>query len=175
MSTQEADGHWPQNMWLDGSPYWSGIQMDETAFPILLVDLALREKALGPNHPDVAASLDGLAELYWAKREDAHAEPLLCAGLIGYRAHRLAGPGPRLGLYGFGAAAHVLVQLAVHERREVYAFTSPGDTVAQRLARVEIPIAVPVIVAGIRIAVVINIGVTAIAAYIGAGSTTHSR
>jgi glucoamylase len=44
--TQEADGHWPQNMWLDGSPYWGGIQMDETAFPILLVDLAYREKAL---------------------------------------------------------------------------------------------------------------------------------
>ena len=44
--TQEADGHWPQNMWLDGSPYWGGIQMDETAFPILLVDLARREKAL---------------------------------------------------------------------------------------------------------------------------------
>lgn len=44
--TQEADGHWPQNMWLDGSPYWSGIQMDETAFPVLLVDLAYREKAL---------------------------------------------------------------------------------------------------------------------------------
>jgi glucoamylase len=46
MSTQEADGHWPQNMWLDGSPYWSGMQMDETAFPILLVDLARREKML---------------------------------------------------------------------------------------------------------------------------------
>ncbi|MHB8908834.1 MAG: glucan 1,4-alpha-glucosidase [Syntrophales bacterium] len=44
--TQEADGHWPQNMWLNGTPYWSGIQMDETAFPILLVDLARREKAL---------------------------------------------------------------------------------------------------------------------------------
>ena len=44
--TQEADGHWPQNMWLDGRAYWSGIQMDETAFPILLVDLAQREKAL---------------------------------------------------------------------------------------------------------------------------------
>ena len=44
--TQEADGHWPQNMWLDGSPYWSGIQMDETAFPILLVDMARREKVL---------------------------------------------------------------------------------------------------------------------------------
>ena len=47
--TQEADGHWPQNMWLDGSPYWGGIQMDETAFPILLVDLANREKALKPE------------------------------------------------------------------------------------------------------------------------------
>ena len=47
--TQEADGHWPQNLWLDGSAYWPGIQMDETAFPILLIDLALREKAL---HPD---------------------------------------------------------------------------------------------------------------------------
>jgi glucoamylase len=45
-STQEADGHWPQNMWLDGTPYWSGIQMDETAFPILLVDLARRTGAL---------------------------------------------------------------------------------------------------------------------------------
>jgi glucoamylase len=44
--TQEADGHWPQNMWMDGSPYWSGIQMDETAFPILLVDLAHRKGAL---------------------------------------------------------------------------------------------------------------------------------
>ncbi len=47
--TQEADGHWPQNMWLDGNPYWSGIQMDETAFPILLVELAYREKALKPD------------------------------------------------------------------------------------------------------------------------------
>ena len=44
--TQEADGHWPQNMWMDGSPYWGGIQMDETAFPILLVDLAHRKGAL---------------------------------------------------------------------------------------------------------------------------------
>ena len=45
-ATQQPDGHWPQNMWLDGSPYWHGIQMDETALPILLVDLAHREKAL---------------------------------------------------------------------------------------------------------------------------------
>jgi glucoamylase len=53
--TQEADGHWGQNMWLDGRSYWQGIQMDETAFPILLVDLALREKALK----------DGDIALYW--------------------------------------------------------------------------------------------------------------
>jgi len=46
-STQEKDGHWAQNMWLNGTPYWSGIQMDETALPILLVDLAWRQKALG--------------------------------------------------------------------------------------------------------------------------------
>ncbi|HEX9078684.1 MAG TPA: glycoside hydrolase family 15 protein, partial [Desulfuromonadaceae bacterium] len=45
-STQEGDGHWPQNMWLDGTPYWDGIQMDETAFPVLLVDLAWRERIL---------------------------------------------------------------------------------------------------------------------------------
>ena len=45
-ATQQADGHWPQNMWLNGAPYWNGIQMDETALPILLVDLAHREKAL---------------------------------------------------------------------------------------------------------------------------------
>ncbi len=44
--TQEADGHWPQNMWLDGRPYWNGVQMDETALPILLVNLAQREKAI---------------------------------------------------------------------------------------------------------------------------------
>lgn len=47
--TQEADGHWPQNMWLDGSPYWDGIQMDETAFPIWLLDLCRREAALEPG------------------------------------------------------------------------------------------------------------------------------
>ncbi len=50
--TQEADGHWPQNMWLDGRAYWSGIQMDETAFPILLVDLARREQTLEPEDLD---------------------------------------------------------------------------------------------------------------------------
>ena len=61
--TQEADGHWAQNMWLDGTPYWSGIQMDETALPILLVDLALREGALDG---------DG-ARTYWPMVERAAA------------------------------------------------------------------------------------------------------
>jgi propanol-preferring alcohol dehydrogenase len=66
---------------------------------------------------------------------DADAAPLLCAGLIGYRAYRMAGEAPRLGLYGFGAAAHLIAQVAVHQRREVFAFTSPGDAAAQQLAR----------------------------------------
>lgn len=48
-ATQEGDGHWPQNMWLDGMPYWEGVQMDETAFPILLVDMASRENVLTPE------------------------------------------------------------------------------------------------------------------------------
>lgn len=63
------------------------------------------------------------------------AAPLLCAGLIGWRALRLAGPGRRLGLYGFGAAAHILAQVGRWQGREVYAFTRPGDQPAQRLAR----------------------------------------
>lgn len=61
--------------------------------------------------------------------------PLLCAGLIGYRSYVLAGPARRLGLYGFGAAAHILCQIAVHEGREVHAFTRDGDTQAQDFAR----------------------------------------
>ncbi|MFL7893969.1 MAG: glycoside hydrolase family 15 protein, partial [Anaerolineales bacterium] len=51
-STQDVDGHWSQNMWLDGSPYWSGIQMDESAFPILLFDLAWREKVIQEDELD---------------------------------------------------------------------------------------------------------------------------
>ena len=66
---------------------------------------------------------------------DADAAPLLCAGLIGYRAYRMAGNARRLGLYGFGAAAHIIAQVGVHQRREVFAFTSPGDAAAQALAR----------------------------------------
>src|SRR5579864_513298 len=66
---------------------------------------------------------------------DAEAAPLLCAGLIGYRAYRMTGEASRIGLYGFGAAAHLIAQVAVHAGREVFAFTSPGDTAAQTLAR----------------------------------------
>ena len=61
--------------------------------------------------------------------------PLLCAGLIGYRAYRKAGEGANLGLYGFGAAAHLLAQLAHHEGRRVFAFTRAGDLEGQRFAR----------------------------------------
>lgn len=66
--------------------------------------------------------------------DDLHAAPLLCAGLIGYRAYRLAGDAPVLGLYGFGAAAHILAQLALWQDRRVMAFTRPGDVAAQAFA-----------------------------------------
>jgi len=66
---------------------------------------------------------------------DVDAAPLLCAGLIGYRSLRLAGDAARVGIYGFGAAAHIIAQVAVHEGREVYAFTRPGDTTSQDFAR----------------------------------------
>jgi propanol-preferring alcohol dehydrogenase len=65
---------------------------------------------------------------------DLQAAPLLCAGLIGYRSLRMTGDTERLGLYGFGAAAHIIAQVARHQGRKVYAFTSPGDTEAQRFA-----------------------------------------
>jgi alcohol dehydrogenase, propanol-preferring len=66
---------------------------------------------------------------------DLEAAPLLCAGLIGYRSLRMAGDARRLGLYGFGAAAHIIAQVARWQGREVYAFTSPGDVQAQDFAR----------------------------------------
>jgi len=66
---------------------------------------------------------------------DEQAAPLLCGGLIGYRALRLAGDAPRLGLYGFGSAAHQICQVAVHQGREVYAFTREGDNHTQEFAR----------------------------------------
>jgi propanol-preferring alcohol dehydrogenase len=65
---------------------------------------------------------------------DLEVAPLLCGGLIGHRALRLAGDGERLGLYGFGASAHIICQVAVHEGRRVFAFTRAGDDEAQQLA-----------------------------------------
>lgn len=83
---------------------------------------------------DVIARADYCVRL----RDEADAvatAPLLCAGLIGWRSLRRAGAAPRLGLYGFGAAAHIVAQVAILEGREVYAFTRPGDTQAQAFAR----------------------------------------
>lgn len=67
--------------------------------------------------------------------DDVHAAPLLCAGLIGYRSLKAAGDAPRLGIYGFGAAAHILAQVARYENRKLFAFTRPGDITAQNFAR----------------------------------------
>jgi propanol-preferring alcohol dehydrogenase len=66
---------------------------------------------------------------------DLQAAPLLCAGLIGYRALRLVGEAERIGFYGFGAAAHILCQVAVHQGRRVFAFTRDGDSETQAFAR----------------------------------------
>ena len=66
---------------------------------------------------------------------DAEAAPLLCAGLIGYRSLKMAGNAARLGIYGFGAAAHIVAQVARYQGREIYAFTRAGDTRAQDFAR----------------------------------------
>ena len=69
------------------------------------------------------------------ERPAAELAPLLCAGLIGYRAYRAAGEGTNLGLYGFGAAAHLLAQVAHAQGRRVFAFTKPGDLAGQAFAR----------------------------------------
>jgi len=67
--------------------------------------------------------------------EDAHAAPLLCAGLIGYRSYRMIGEHvERLGIYGFGAAAHIIAQIAVHQGKQIYAFTRPRDGESQQFA-----------------------------------------
>ncbi len=67
---------------------------------------------------------------------DLQTAPLLCAGLIGYRSYRMIGEGvDRLGIYGFGAAAHIIAQVAVHQGKDVFAFTSPGDAEAQKFAK----------------------------------------
>ncbi len=66
---------------------------------------------------------------------DLQAAPLLCAGLIGYRAYKMTGDAQKLGFYGFGSAAHILIQLARHQQRQVFAFTRPGDVPGQEFAR----------------------------------------
>src|ERR1019366_8642696 len=70
-----------------------------------------------------------------AMYSDVEAAPLLCAGLIGYRSLVKAGDGKRLGIYGFGAAAHIVAQVALYQGRSVCAFTRPGDAEAQQFAR----------------------------------------
>lgn len=67
--------------------------------------------------------------------DDIHAAPLLCAGLIGYRAYRMAGDAQVIGLYGFGAAAHILAQIAIWQGRRVFAFTRAGDAARQHFAQ----------------------------------------
>ena len=66
---------------------------------------------------------------------DIQAAPLLCAGLIGYRSYRMSGDAEHLGLYGFGASAHIIAQVAAYQGRKVYAFTKPGDKTGQEFAR----------------------------------------
>ena len=63
------------------------------------------------------------------------AAPLLCAGMLGYRSYRKTGNARRLGLYGFGNAAHLIAQVAIYQGKEIYAFTRPGDTTGQDEAR----------------------------------------
>ena len=66
---------------------------------------------------------------------DEQAAPLLCAGLIGYRSYRMVGEAEYIGFYGFGAAAHILIQVACYQNRKVYSFTRPGDIQGQQFAR----------------------------------------
>src|SRR5947209_14559143 len=67
--------------------------------------------------------------------DDIEVAPLLCAGLIGFRAYRKTGDAKRIGIYGFGNAAHLITQVAIHEQREIYAFTRPSDAASQDQAR----------------------------------------
>lgn len=69
------------------------------------------------------------------KYSDLHAAPLLCAGLIGYRAYKMTAGATDIGFYGFGSAAHILAQLAITEKKNIYAFTRPGDTSTQEFAK----------------------------------------
>jgi propanol-preferring alcohol dehydrogenase len=115
--------------WADGScPYCdAGLEnlCPHARFTGRDVDGGYAEYAVA--HEDFCLPLpDGMGDMEIA--------PLLCGGLIGYRALRLAGDGERLGLYGFGSAAHIICQVAVHQGRRVFAFTRPDDEDAQLLA-----------------------------------------
>ena len=87
------------------------------------------------GYAELAVANEAFAFPLTDELSDLETAPLLCAGLIGYRALRMAGDAERLGLYGFGAAAHIVCQVARHEGRRVFAFTRAGDDDAQRLAR----------------------------------------
>lgn len=98
------------------------------------------------DHPDfTGCTIDGgyaeytVADAHYcfplpSHYDDLHVAPLLCAGLIGYRSYALAKDAQKIGLYGFGAAAHIIAQVAVHQGREIYAFTRPGDEAAKTFA-----------------------------------------
>ena len=105
---------------------------------------AARTSAIPPGSPDTtwtaatrssASPTSGSASRFRADLDDVEAAPLLCAGLIGFRSLRLAGDAARIGLYGFGAAAHIVCQVAVAQGRTVHALTRPGDDEAQAFAR----------------------------------------
>lgn len=87
------------------------------------------------GYADYAVADERYCFLLPRRYDDLHAAPLLCAGLIGYRAYAMTGNARRLGLYGFGAAAHIIAQVARAQGREVYAFTRPGDVRSQKFAR----------------------------------------
>jgi propanol-preferring alcohol dehydrogenase len=90
---------------------------------------------LDGGYAEYAVADSGFCFALPERYSDIDAAPLLCAGLIGYRAYRLAGEGSALGIYGFGAAAHLIAQVATAQGRKVYAFTRPGDWVSQAFAR----------------------------------------
>jgi alcohol dehydrogenase, propanol-preferring len=86
------------------------------------------------GYAELALAVEAYALPLPAGLSDLEAAPLLCAGLIGYRAFRMTGDAERLGLYGFGAAAHIICQVALREGRRVFAFTRAGDDESQRFA-----------------------------------------
>ena len=119
---------------------WLGWTCGECAYCLRgLENLCRRARFVG-YHRDGGYAEYAVADARYAFRlpeayGDLEAAPLLCAGLIGYRCLRMAGDGERLGLYGFGAAAHLIAQVALSQGRRVFAFTRPGDQEAQAFAR----------------------------------------